>query len=206
MGDGKPQSGYVLSHPKIADYLRVERFRAAEKRIRHGFARCGSAHLKAVNAGEVGIEEASHYFLRFLPRHLEMAGRPTEDFMAMVENGWRRAWECWDGSQRGFAAAVYDAWRSCRRVQPSAQIGAQSRCSLALSSINSLGRNIPVSLLVAVVKDGRCRQQARYYAELKGATADAVGALAGISAQISSPTEATEMALAALDLAMTSTG
>jgi hypothetical protein len=205
MGDGKPQSGFVLSHPKIGDYLRAERFHAVEKPVRRAFATWGSKHLAALNAGKIGPGEASRYLLLYLPRHLEVVGAPPSDFLAMVEDGWRRAWEHWEGGQRGFAAAVRAAWDACRRDGPIAHLGWQWRCALTLSSIVSMGRNIPVAVVVPLVKDGTLAPlQARYYAELKGAATEAVEALAAIAlTKADNPSTATEMALAAVDLAMT---
>ena len=153
MGDGKPDSGFVLSHPKIGDYLRGERFHATEKVVRRAFARRGCKHLCEINAGKIEPDDASHYMLLYLSPHLETAGAPPSDFMAMVENGWRQAWEHWEGGQRGFASAVRAAWDACRRDGPVAHLGWQWRCALTLSSIASMGRNIPIALLVALVKD-----------------------------------------------------
>ena len=205
MGDGKPESGFVLSHPKIGDYLRAERLRAAEKPVRRAFAKWGSNHLRALNEGEVQPADASHYLLLFLPRHLEIVRAPASDFMSMVGNGWRQAWEIWSGSQNGFAVAIREAWRSCRRDGPIAHLGSQCRCALALSSIKSMGHNIPGALLVSLVKDGTLAPpQARYYIELKGGTLETVNALAEIaSSRGDSSSNVLEIVFASLDLAMT---
>ena len=41
MGDGKRNTGFVLSHPKIGDYLRAERFHAHDKVVLRAFASWG---------------------------------------------------------------------------------------------------------------------------------------------------------------------
>jgi hypothetical protein len=197
MGDGKPDTGFVLSHPKIGDYLRSERFHSAEKPVLRAFADWGRKHLAALNAGEINPDDASHYLLLYLPRHLEAARAPASDFMAMVENGWRLAWEAFDGGTRGFSETVKRAWAACD--DPGVHLGAQWRCALVMSSVNSLGENIPGSLLLALLIDGNLSpQQVRHYAELKGPTEEAVETLASAAIALN------DNALAGADLAQAS--
>jgi len=68
-----------------------------------------------------------------------------------------------------------------------------------LSSIKSIGTNIPGALLVELVKDGTLSpRQAPHYAELKGPTEDSVKGLAQIAVALASnPRAACEMAGAA---------
>jgi hypothetical protein len=50
IGNGRADSGYVLSHPKIADYLQNERFGANANALRRKFALWGLHHLRDLNA------------------------------------------------------------------------------------------------------------------------------------------------------------
>ena len=109
-GSGKEGTGYVLSHPKIGEYLQRNRFAELAHDLRHGFAAWGRALLEELNAGGLKPEEASSYLLQFFPEHLKQANASPDDFMMMVEDGWRRAWEHLEGGQRGFASAVQKAW------------------------------------------------------------------------------------------------
>jgi len=172
-GDGKRGSGYVLSHPKIGRYLQEERFAARAAVLRRGFAAWGQAHLGDLNAGRVQPERASSYVLQFLPQHLDEAGASPEDFMMMVEEGWRLAWEKFEVGQRGFASAVRSAWSAQRRKNADLRtLGAQWRCALVLSSIKSLGQNVPEELILAAVERGvLAPRQAAYFAEIKGPSA-----------------------------------
>jgi hypothetical protein len=180
-GDGKKGSGYVLSHPKIGGYLQRERFAASAAVLRRGFAAWGQAHLGELNAGRVQPERASSYALQFLPQHLDDAGASPEDFMMMVEDGWRLAWEKFEGGQRGFASAVQSAW-SAQRKNADLRLGAQWRCALALSSIRSLGQNVPERLaLVAVQRGVLTFRQAAYFAEITGPSKESVELLAGLA-------------------------
>jgi hypothetical protein len=167
-GDGKRDTGYVLSHPKIGEYLQRERFSARSGQLRSGFAAWGKAQVEALNSGEMNPKEASPYVLQFLPQHLDDAAAPPDDFMAMVEDGWRRAWEYLEGGQRGFASAVQTAWSSLRRAESVTKLGQQWRCTLVLSSIKSLGHNIPSELILAAAQRGVLTpRQAAHFVENK---------------------------------------
>ena len=109
-GSGKGDAGYILTHPKIGEYLQRNRFVAVATQLRQGFADWGKAHCIRLNEGRLAPEQASHYCLQFLPEHLRQAKSSPDDFMLMVENGWRLAWEKLEGGQRGFASAVQAAF------------------------------------------------------------------------------------------------
>jgi hypothetical protein len=204
VGDGKRGSGYVLSHPKIGRYLQEERFAALAAVLRRGFAAWGQAHLGDLNAGQVPPEQSSSYALQFLPQHLDETGASPDDFMMMVEGGWRLAWEKLEGGQRGFANAVQSAW-SAQRKNADLRLGAQWRCALALSSIRSLGQNVPkVLALTAVQRDVLTPRQAAYFAEITGPSKEAVELLAGLAvAARENHVLGTELALSALATART---
>ena len=203
MGDGKPNTGFVLCHPKISGYLRAERFHAAEKPVLRAFADWGRRHLAALNSGEIKPEDASRYLLLYLPQHLECAGASVSDFMTMVEDGWRRAWEDLDGGPRGFSDAVRSVWLRLRKDGEDAHLGAQWRCALTLSSIRSLGQNIPGELLGAAVQHGVLSPtQAVHYARLKG-VGETVEDLARIAAAaVGSESIAEQLIEETLDCAM----
>ena len=61
-------------------------------------------HLQDLNAGRVRPEAASAYVLQFLPAHFDEISAPPDDYMLMVEDGWRLASELLEGGPRGFAA------------------------------------------------------------------------------------------------------
>jgi hypothetical protein len=168
-GSGKSDAGYVLSHPKIGDYLQRERFAAKTNEIRGGFAGWGKAHCAALNDGQLTLREISIYCLQFLPEHLKQACASPGDFMMMVENGWRVAWEDFEGGQRGFCSAVQAAFAALRTDHADFRIGARWRCALTLSSMKSLGKNVPVTLALAAVDKGVLTiRQAAHFAEFEG--------------------------------------
>jgi hypothetical protein len=171
IGDGNPESGYVLSHQKIGHYLREAHLDSgAVRKTLQGFADWGRATVAALNAGSLPPEHAPAYLLQFYAQHLEDVDGSIEDFMALVEDGWRRAWEAYEGSFRGFATDVRVAWRVAQQAKSSAthQLAAEIRCALCLSSLCSLGTNTPPDLLtIAVSHSALSLVQAIHLAEVR---------------------------------------
>jgi hypothetical protein len=210
IGDGSDDFPYVFSHPKVAEFIRTDECKELADQAATAFFLWGRGHVARLNASEgterLRLKQASSYALDHYTDHLKDVGdtATAADYMAMVEDGWRRAKERHDGGPAGFAADVRAAWAACRRDGDIAHLGAQWRCALVLSSIKSVGTNIPGPLLVELVKDGTLSpQQARHYAELKGPNEEAVTALAGVAVAISdNAPAAADVANAAVDLAM----
>jgi hypothetical protein len=102
--------------------------------------------------------------------------------MLMVENGWRLAWEQLEGGQRGFANAVQTAFTAQKGDKVGMRLGARSRCALTLSSIKSLGENVPAKLALAAVDKGVLTiGQAAHFADLKGPSEEGVELLLGLT-------------------------
>jgi hypothetical protein len=176
IGDGKAGSGYVLSHPKIADHLRNDRFEGRSLDFRAGFARWGQKHLRSLNSGSRGPKNASRYALQFLKDHFADAELAPSEWMELVENGWREAWELFDSTLRGFTIDVQTAWNAIRcRGSLDSTLGMQWRCALVLSSIRSIGKNTPDTLIYAAVSHGFLSvRQAIQFAEAGRSDIDAV--------------------------------
>ena len=182
-GNGKGEAGYVLTHPKIGEYLQRSRFTAVAIKLRRGFADWGKSQCIDLNERRLAPEQASPYCLQFLPEHLKLAKASPDDFMLMVENGWRVAWEKFEGGQRGFGSAVQAAFTAVREDRTNLRIGAQWRCALTLASINTLGEIVPTELVIAAVEKGvLTTRQAIHLADLKGPSRDKVRLLAGLAA------------------------
>jgi hypothetical protein len=180
LGNGKPESGYVLSHPKIGEYLQGEWFGARAAALRRGFAEWGLHHLRDLNAARVEPQDASHYALQFLRGHFENAGRPATEWLEFVEDGWRRAWEQFEGVPRGFASDVQAVWNRIRL--DSNQTAAQWRCAVVLSSIRSIGLNTPDGLLCAAVTHGLLSiRQAIRFVDIGRSEAEAASLLLQLS-------------------------
>lgn len=181
-GNGKSDAGYVLSHPKVGEYLQRSRFAAVATQLRQGFADWGKEHCVALNEGRFVAEQASPYCLQFLPEHLRTSKAPPDDFMLMVENGWRCAWEKIDGGEREFSTAVRAALAAQCADTKALRIGTRWRCALALSSVKTLGQNVPTELAIAAVEKGILTfRQAAIFANLKGSSEEGVRLFAWLS-------------------------
>jgi hypothetical protein len=186
-GSGEPDVGYVLIHPKIGDYFQKKLFTAIDVKMRNAFAEWARAHATDLNTGKTQPKDGSYYCLKHLPDHLKdkKVQASPDDFMVMVQNGWRLAWEKFEGGQAGFASAIEAAFARQRKDKANPRLGARWRCALTLSSIHSLGVNIPAKLLLAAAeKEVLTIRQAAHYAELIGYSTDKVQVLAGLAAAV----------------------
>jgi hypothetical protein len=153
IGDGSRERGYVLSHPKIGEYFQAERYRDAKTLVNGAFADWGREIVVQTNREPEKADNVTPYLLHFHRRHLEIAGATVDNFLALVENGWRQAWEHYEGGQKGFAGDVRAAWNVAKVNGPLGNLDKQLRCILTLSSILSLGQNIPRELIVAAARN-----------------------------------------------------
>jgi hypothetical protein len=202
-GGGQSHVGYVLTHPKVGEYLQRNRFPTSAVRIKQGFADWGRTHCIALNSGRINPEQASPYCLQFLPKHLTQADSRPEDFMCMVENGWRGAWEHLEGGPRGFSSAVQEAMASQLDNRSEDHLGEAWRCCLALSSIKSFGVFVPTELVfVAAEKSVISIRQAAHFAYLKTPSNESVKLLGRLARCAGvSPSLATELISSALTAA-----
>jgi hypothetical protein len=102
---------------------------------------------------------------------------PAERYRELIEEGWWRAWEHYEGGFRGFSRDVNRAWERMRELadndmsrlrSPLVGLGGQIRCLLCLSSIRSIGVNIPSSVICDLVRFRLMHpRQGLYIAELQ---------------------------------------
>ena len=160
IGSGKRGAGYVLSHPRIGQYLQDERFRATAEEARQAFAAWGKASLSDLSQDPDKPERASPYVLQFLAQHFDQIHAPPADYVMMVENGWRRARETFEGGHEGFASDVrrvqsvlkVHARDHARLREPKVGLGGQTRCALCLSSISNVNSNVASDLLALAAR------------------------------------------------------
>jgi hypothetical protein len=181
-GNGKGSSEYALSHPRIGEYLQRSRFAAVAARLWRGFADWSKEHCVALNEGRLVPEQASPYCLQFLTEHLKRVRASPDDYMLIVEEGWRSSWEKLEGGHRGFSRAVETAFAVQREDTSELRLRSRWRCALTLSSIRSLGEKVPTELALAAVEKGVLTvRQAAHFAEMKGASEAAVRLLIGLT-------------------------
>lgn len=162
IGAGRPlqegdEVGAVLSHPRFGEFLREEYLDGSPiKQTKRALADWGRDILRRLNRGELTPSKVPSYLLQWLVQHLEDVGAPATDLMALVEEGWLRAWESFEGGYRGFSR---DAERvreliSQNNAENQLVCAWQLRCRLVQSSIASVGSRIPPGLLAECVKHG----------------------------------------------------
>ena len=77
--------------------------------------------------------------MQYLGQHFDEVGAPASDFIDLVEEGWLRAWEAFEGSYHGFMKDVRRAVKAvAQRGTAGEPTGAwQLRCALGCVPIAS---------------------------------------------------------------------
>lgn len=172
IGDGKVH-GYVLSHPRLGDYFE-SRLSASEQQVwQQRFLDWGRDMVQALEQGTLAPAKAPAYIVQYYGAHLEQVHAPAETLLTLVCHGWIRAWEVLEGNYAGFLNDVERAWKAAEHENEDAiakgevapRIGDEVRCALVRASINSLAANMPVELIVQLVKHQKWTfQQGLFYA------------------------------------------
>ncbi|MBR1146116.1 NACHT domain-containing protein [Bradyrhizobium sp. AUGA SZCCT0431] len=159
IGRGDIESGYVLSHPKIASYLRTDYLdKSTVDATVRGFVAWGHKEACRVNEQTTQPHSVPPYLLQFYGQHLDDAHAPLDVYMQMVESGWLMAWKHFEGGLGGFSADVARAWNVAKLADgingSPVSLAHQIRCALCLVSIRNAATNIPASLCCAAVECG----------------------------------------------------
>ncbi|MGD9211960.1 MAG: hypothetical protein PVI90_14355, partial [Desulfobacteraceae bacterium] len=156
---------YTLSHPKLSEFLTSSGNHIVDTAMisdtKKGFLIWGRKTLSRLRENEITTEEVE-YLLFYYTHHLIRENAPIEDFMALVEDGWRRAWYAYEGGYYGFAndittvlKQVKDAAKNLYKQQHNNKIeffAEQFRCVYCLSSIRNIGANISGKLLKLAIE------------------------------------------------------
>jgi hypothetical protein len=174
IGRGTEKEGYVLSHPKLGQYLSEEYFPSATmKRAHEAFVWWGENALRQVAGGQQDGQLVVPYLLQHYVHHLNKIGASLQHYAELLKEGWARAWEAFEGGYRGYSSDLRNVLERIGKVREWA--GAQSqaseikiRASLILSSIRSIGTNYPAELLrLALEEELLTWKQVAYYIELQ---------------------------------------
>ena len=140
-GTGTAQTGYVLAHPKIGDYLK-EREAASVRRATRAIVSWGRNILRDSESGS----QVPPYLLHHLRLHFEQDDAPEGDLLALTENRWRRAWLKLEGGLQGFTTDVR-AVAAHLRKDPLDHVAGLVRCALILRSLDDIGERLPAQVL-----------------------------------------------------------
>ncbi len=152
IGDGLA-SGYVFSHPRLAEYFAAKLTDRERQAWQARFLQYGRDTLTALENKTLLPKNAPAYVVQYYGAHLAQAKAPATDFYALVCESWLRAWEWLEGTPAGFLNDAERAWQKAEAEGPAA-LGQQIRAALCFASVTSLSANISKSLLVACVKAG----------------------------------------------------
>ena len=146
LGDGV-ENGYILQHPKLAEFLCRDYLKGPKKpdEAINAILKWGAETVRYLNEGVLPPQQASRYLLDHYPQILIANKQPADAFIDLVSDGWRRAWAVREEGNLGFRADVLKAFKAFKAHH--LQFAQQFRCVLCLSSIASLGSNYPSELL-----------------------------------------------------------
>ncbi|MGH7600620.1 MAG: hypothetical protein ACREOI_30050 [bacterium] len=152
IGDGLA-SGYVFSHPRLAEYFAGKLTERERQVWQARFMQYGRDALTALENKTLLPKNAPAYVVQYYAAHLVQTKASATDFYALVCESWLRAWEWLEGTPAGFLNDADRAWQYAEAEGPAA-LGQQIRVALCLASVTSLSANISKDLLVACVKAG----------------------------------------------------
>lgn len=173
-GCGTIDSGYVLNHPKLGQYLCEEYFDgAAILKTHQEFVNWGRITVDAIkNEDRISIE-VPPYLLQYYTQHLATIRGTIDDYASLLNNGWRLAWEKFEGGFRGYSTdikSVLSRLGATEQYLPdvSNSLRLRVRAALCLSSVQSIGNNCPIQLL-ALALDERLLtvRQATHYVDMQ---------------------------------------
>ena len=162
VGDGDKQ-GFVFSHPKLGYYFYEEHLSKHARRLWEAhFLTWGQETLEKLGKAQLQPVDAPEYIVQFYGTHLEKKKADVDQLRPLVCEGWAHAWENLEGSYSGFLNDVSRLWRAAEEAdkrgvasgEPAAHLGVLVCCALVQASINSLASNIPIQLMVELVKRG----------------------------------------------------
>lgn len=160
IGDGK-EHGYIYSHSRLANYF-YERLIPSERKMWESlFTEWGKETLDALNKKKLFPNEVSAYLLQYYGAHLERVEDSAGEVFALICDGWRKAWELFEGAYSGFLSDVEKAWRTAEKSnekmikegKPAIYLAHEIRCVLCKASIQNLTSNIPANLIIELVKE-----------------------------------------------------
>lgn len=159
IGDGG-EMGYVFSHPRLSAFFLEKLSKKDRREWEERFLAWGRDVLDGLSVTRIRPENAAPYIVQCYGAHLERAkGEPREVF-ALVSDGWRRAWEAYEGSCAGFLNDVERAWKVAAQVdqrqfdagQHAPYLDQEVQFALCHASVNSLAHNIAPALIGALVE------------------------------------------------------
>lgn len=157
-GDGRPDHGYILNHPKLGEYLREERFDSdGRQRVEEAFRHWGRAIAKRVGAdpnSRVPVY-AIRYYVSHLCQEVPVALDDVED---LLSGGWRQGWFQLDRDYVGYADSLLDATAAMQSIASYGEDAPRAlrlkiKIALWIGSVKSQTLTIPSELLAMALQE-----------------------------------------------------
>ncbi|MER8569004.1 hypothetical protein NKH85_12480 [Mesorhizobium sp. M0924] len=154
IGDGV-STGYSFQHPRFAEYFKTEYFKGGSM---HNASAGILTWCRSIIEADVRPGDVSDYIRNHYVSHLVSARAAPDKFDPILGLRWQQIWLAQDaGSIRYFAdvETVKDYFQSSRHFEKGTRFAMLLRAALILSSLQSVGANIPWQLLTLLVRNGR---------------------------------------------------
>ena len=147
--------GYVLAHPRFAEY-RYGKLRRDNEHHQYEtlFLEWGKATLSSSSKPSLPAESIA-YIVRYYGAHLKRMDRPVEEFMARVSRDWQAAWDAVGDDYNGYFGDVAQSLEVARNSDRKAladreqlpYIGDEWRCAYVLANRKSVAQSLAPKLL-----------------------------------------------------------
>lgn len=156
-GDGSSTTGFVITHPKFAEYLREQFFTPSEvSRIGIGFADWAREEWRRIKDGVIQAEAFHPYLVRHYVDHLRQIEASIDEFAELVDGRWFKVLETTDDSLELFGQAVRAVFErlppTSEATSASAALALRIKAALCMASLKSIGGTIPAELAGLAVK------------------------------------------------------
>lgn len=174
IGSGTKLNGYILSHPKLGQYLREEYFPPEKVKIVHKyFVNWGDGFLLPLNnSNNNAIPSLSSYIIQHYTSHSEIIGLSLQRCTALLSIGWAKTWENFEGGFKGYSSDIRKVLKFAESISDNSVKSEfeaiKLRACLIQASIRSIGTNIPAELVYLGLKHEILTwRQAAHYIELQ---------------------------------------
>jgi Trypsin-like peptidase domain len=149
IGDGRAK-GYVVSHPRLADFVREELLEKEELQIYESIL-LGYCERTVRNLKHSEDSRVPDYVVRWYTTHLIQASSSCIEFLPLLSLDWCAEWERVEGTPAGFLNDLEKAWQQASSPE---FIGVRIRIALLRSSILTRGRGIGMTLFAQSLAAG----------------------------------------------------
>ncbi|OEO29797.1 hypothetical protein VW23_001760 [Devosia insulae DS-56] len=154
IGDGV-STGYTFQHPKFAEYFQTEYFKGGSM---HNALAGIVTWCRSIVDGDARPDEIPDYVRNHYVSHLVAARAAPDAFEAILASRWQQIWLEQDAGTIRYVTDVETVkgyFRDAHHFEKGKRFAIMMRAALILSSLQSVGANIPWQLLTLLIRNGR---------------------------------------------------